>query len=149
MTDEDPILSYTDSSVLPDFTPVPMQRIRHDGWIPERQRRFVAGLAVTGSVEAAARMVGISRKSAYALRKRPDAQDFATAWDVAISNGRRRMDDYMFDRALNGVTTIQIKMGGAVEIGHGKDRHLVASQLKVPLPGQNTFKPKGVKGDKR
>lgn len=94
-------------------------------------------------------MVGISRKSAYALRKRPDAQDFATAWDLAISNGRHRMYDYMFDRAINGVTTIQIKMGGAVEIGHGMDRHLVASQLKVPLPGQNTFKPRGVKGDKR
>lgn len=39
---------------LPRFAPVPRQCQRHDGWTAERQRRFIAALADTGSVRAAA-----------------------------------------------------------------------------------------------
>lgn len=49
------------------------------------------------------------------------------------------MFDYMFDRALNGVTTITMRMGGAIELSHGPDRRLVAAQLTTPLPGQRPF----------
>lgn len=121
----------------PIFTPVPLQRVRHDGWTPQRQLAFIKALCVTGSVEAAARMVRISRKSAYALRLRPGAEEFAWAWDTAIGSGRARMYEYMFDRALNGVTTITMRMGGALELSHGPDQRLVAAQLTSPLPGQN------------
>lgn len=138
MTTETPTLS-TDESIAPDFTPVVLARNRHDGWTAQKQRMFIKALAVTGSVEAAARMVKMSRKSAYALRNRPDAEDFNRAWDTAIWTGRARLFDYMFDRAINGVTTITLKMGGAVDISHGKDGRLVAAQLKAPLPGQDTF----------
>jgi hypothetical protein len=84
-------------------------------------------------------MVRISRKSAYALRNRPDAKSFAGAWDVAIASGRARMFDYLMDRALNGVTTLRLKLGGAVEISNGLDGHLVAGHLKSPMPGDNRF----------
>lgn len=66
------------------FTPVP-GRARHDGWTPERQRRFVAAIGDVGSVSTAARLVGMSAKSAYALRRRAgDNSDFARAWDTAL-----------------------------------------------------------------
>jgi hypothetical protein len=54
----------------------------------------------------------------------------------------------MMDRALNGVTTITLKMGGAFEIAHGLDGQLVAGQLTSPLLGENRFSA-GRKGDIR
>ena len=126
-----------------------MQRNRHDGWTAERQQMFIMALSVTGQVEAACKMIRISRKSAYALRARDDAKNFAWAWDVAIASGRARLFDYLMDRALNGVTTITLKTGGAVEIGHGMDGKLVAAQLTSPLPGQSSFDlDKVTKGDR-
>ncbi len=98
-------------------------------------------LSVTGQVEAACKMSGISRKSAYQLRNREGAQNFVWAWDVAIQSGRARLFDYMMDRALNGVTTIKMRMGGAVDISHGMDGKLVAAQLRGPVPGEHSFTP--------
>jgi hypothetical protein len=117
-----------------------MLRNRHDGWTPDRQRMFIMALTFTGQVEAACKMSGISRKSAYQLRNREGAQHFVWAWDVAIQSGRARVFDHLMDRALNGVTTIRMRMGGAVDISHGMDGKLVAAQLKGPLPGTDTFK---------
>jgi molybdenum-dependent DNA-binding transcriptional regulator ModE len=70
-----------------------MQRHRHDGWTPERQRAFIQVLSVTGQVSTACRAVGISRKSAYKLLERPEAESFARAWEAALTEGRRRMLD--------------------------------------------------------
>ncbi len=125
-----------DEIVVPTFTPVPMRRNRHDGWTPERQHAFLLALTATGSVSAAARMVGLTRKSAYQLRKRLGAESFADAWDTAISSGRARIFEYMFDRAVNGVTTFRLRLGGAVDISHGLDGQLVAAQLKEPMHDQ-------------
>ena len=126
-------------TIAPTFTPVPMARNRYDGWTPERQRQFIMALAVVGSVDAAAKMIQISRNSAYKLRNREDAKSFARAWDIALSSGRARLFDYMMDRAINGVTTITLKLGGAVEIGHGLDGQLVTAQLRGPAPGEDRF----------
>lgn len=101
---------------------------------------FIMALSLTGQVEAACKMSGISRKSAYQLRNREGAQHFVWAWDVAIQSGRARLFDYLMDRALNGVTTIRMRMGGAVDISHGMDGKLVTAQLKGPLPGNHSFK---------
>jgi hypothetical protein len=128
-------------TVAPSFTPVPMARSRYDGWTPERQRQFIMALSIVGSVDAAAKMIQISRKSAYNLRSRPEAKSFARAWDIAISAGRARLFDYMMDRAINGVTTIKLKIGGAVEIEHGMDGKLVTAQLKSPVLGERRFNP--------
>jgi hypothetical protein len=138
-----------DLTIAPQFTPVPMQRNRHDGWTAERQQMFIMALTVTGQVEAACKMIRISRKSAYKLRDRPDAITFARAWDVAIALGRKRLFDYLFDRALNGTTTITLKTGGAVEIGNGLDRPLVAGFLKSPLESEDRFRNAERFGEKR
>lgn len=75
---------------LPAFAPVPVKR-RADGWTPLRQCEFIGVLAETGSVSAAAEFVGMARETAYRLRRKPGAEDFARAWDLALQvAGMRR-----------------------------------------------------------
>lgn len=71
---------------VPAFSPVPT-RERADGWTPERQAAFLAHLAVTRSVSAAARKVKMARETAYRLRRRPDAASFAATWDAVLGRG--------------------------------------------------------------
>lgn len=73
----------------PDFAPVPL-RCRRDGWTPERQRAFIRWLARGLRPGRAAERVGMSRKSAYALRLRPGGEGFAAAWDSAVAGALRR-----------------------------------------------------------
>ncbi len=66
------------------FTLVPV-KTRHDGWTAERQVGFIQRLALCGCVAAAAREVGMTKKSAYRLRDRPGAESFAAAWERALA----------------------------------------------------------------
>lgn len=84
------------------FTPVPLARRRHDGWTPERQAAFLTALAELGLVGTGAHSVGMSRKSAYALRARPGAESFAAAWDRALEPGRTSAVGHGIRRALEG-----------------------------------------------
>jgi transposase len=69
----------------PAFVPVPT-RARKDGWTPHAQARFITALAKTQNVRAAAAHVGLSRTSAYNLRKQPDSHSFCAAWDACLAN---------------------------------------------------------------
>lgn len=80
-----------------------MLRYRYDGWLPEKQTEFIERLADCGCVEEAARSVGMSRNSAYALRRRADAQAFRLAWDAALDLSVARLSDAAMARAINGV----------------------------------------------
>ena len=86
------------------FEPVPSASNRHDGWTPERQRGFIHALSKIGIVTFAANCVGMSRKSAYALRDRagPDS-GFARAWRDALLCGQTNAWFTAVDRALHGV----------------------------------------------
>lgn len=95
-------MTTTDQADSAAFAPVPL-RARHDGWTLTRQRQFVEALTETGSVTAAARSVGMTAQSAYRLRRRDSARDFAAAWDAALEMGRAPLLDVAFDRAVNGV----------------------------------------------
>lgn len=66
-------------------------RGRRDGWTVQRQVDFIGMLAETGSVMGACEAVGISRKSAYKLRARPQAESFAAAWDAALGGPIRKV----------------------------------------------------------
>lgn len=93
---------------LLEFTPVPGPAsgiTRHDGWSPVRQRGFIAALARIGVVSAAAKAVGMSRHSAYTLRKRDGAESFSAAWDAALDQGRGEALSTAIERALTGVST--------------------------------------------
>ena len=84
------------------FTPVPFARARHDGWSERRQRAFIDCLSRIGLVSAAAQAVGMSAKSAYALRKRPGAESFAEAWEEAVGNGLFMAEFAAIRRAVEG-----------------------------------------------
>lgn len=96
------------------FDPVLTGSTRHDGWTPERQRRFIAVLAVTGVVTAAARAVGKSATSAYKLRDRPGAEQLARAWDTALLMAGDRAYEQAIDRAINGVEVPRFYKGRQV-----------------------------------
>ena len=59
------------------------RRIRADGWTSERRVTFCVNLASSRSVTFAAASVGLSRKAAYALKKRDPG--FAALWQSALS----------------------------------------------------------------
>lgn len=99
------------------FTPVPVAP-RRDGWTPDRQRGFIQALGRVGSVATAARSVGRTARSAYRLRARPDAAEFAVAWDCAVDRGADNMRDHFVDRALNGAIVPRFYAGRQVGVVH-------------------------------
>jgi hypothetical protein len=86
----------------PEFEPA-HPRPRWDGWTPERQARFIQALGESACVAEACRAVGMSERSAYALRARVDAISFRNAWETALDYGVRRLSDATLSRAINGV----------------------------------------------
>ncbi len=88
--------------VVPDFKPVPRKH-RVDGWTPERQRAFIAALAATGSVTAAARSINMAKEGAYMLRLHPQGAGFRAAWEAALTAGLDRLGDIALERAIDGV----------------------------------------------
>lgn len=100
----DPAPTAAPASDAADFTPAELRR-RHDGWTPERQVAFIKALADTACVDEAARRVGMSRESAYTLRRRAGADSFRQAWDVALDHAVGRLADAALGRAMNGVAT--------------------------------------------
>lgn len=115
---------------LPEFTPVPTARNRHDGWTPDCQRRFLAALMAMGTVGHAARAVGRSPVSAYNLRRRSGSESFAQAWDFAIGEGRARAYAWAMERSINGYTTYRLRLGGTIEVEDSFDRRSVMAVLK-------------------
>lgn len=102
---------------VPPFLPVP-GRAREDGWTPKRQAQFIGYLAETGSVTEAARRVGISRMSAYRLRRGIEAESFAHAWDevLAVVRGiqipvRKVTYGELYEWALGGPVTVHMRRG--------------------------------------
>ena len=86
------------------FEPVPSASNRRDGWTPERQRAFIAALSKIGIVTAAAKSVGMSRKSAYALLKRAGPESsFVRAWSGAQAAGETTAWFTAIERALDGL----------------------------------------------
>lgn len=78
------------------------RRFREDGWTPQKQQEFIARLADTGCVDHACQDVQMSVSSAYRLRRSPGAEQFSSAWDVALQHASRKLLDCAFDRALRG-----------------------------------------------
>lgn len=86
------------------FVPVPFAVKRYRGWTPDRQRQFIHQLSRIGVVSAAAKAVGMTRDSAYKLRRRKDAESFAAAWDMALEMGHDNSHEHAITRAIEGYT---------------------------------------------
>ena len=91
-----------DENPLADYTPVTLQRTRHDGWTADRQRSFLTALAETGCISVACEQAGISARSAYRLRQHPSGQPFADAWDQALRFATARLMTLAYERSIRG-----------------------------------------------
>ena len=111
------------------FTPVPRRRARRRGWSEGRQRAFIFALSRLGSVAAAARAVGMTRRSAYRLLDAEGADDFARAWDQAIDEGLERVRTDAFQRALGGVFVPVWRRGKIVRVEHRQSDALAIALL--------------------
>ncbi|XAP77668.1 hypothetical protein ABC955_13960 [Citromicrobium bathyomarinum] len=123
---------------LPDFVPVPRQTDRHDGWTEDRQRRFIAALADTGSVHAACKAVNMSQAGAYYLRRQRGAESFRAAWQAAIDLGVQRIEDVAMDRALNGVDVPVYSYGKLVGTRTTYNDRLLMFMLRNRAPDRFT-----------
>ena len=108
----------------PEFTPV-STAARHDGWTPERQRAFITALASLGGVAAAARSVGMTPQTARRLRRRPGAEGFAGAWDIAVEQGRDRAREEAIRRGRDGWWSPVVRDGKVVGHRHRFDNRLL------------------------
>jgi hypothetical protein len=87
-----------------DYRWVPVRRRpRYDGWTEEKQRRFIEVLADTGLVSVAAKAVGMTRESAYKLRRAAHGAAFSRAWDAARHHAGSFLEDIAFESAIEGV----------------------------------------------
>jgi hypothetical protein len=92
------------------------RRLRHDGWTPDRMRRFLERFAECGLVVEACEAVGMSARAAYNLRDRDPL--FAAGWDAAIVKARPRLADEVFSRSMNGVVERIYRDGAVVAERH-------------------------------
>lgn len=86
---------------LANYVPVVLRK-RRDGWTADRQRIFLTALTETGCISDACKAAGVSARSAYRLRARPDALSFADAWDEALLVSVTRLATLAFERATRG-----------------------------------------------
>jgi hypothetical protein len=144
MTDQQPapFADLDPSDYALAFTPV-ATKPRHDGWTPERQRHFILLLRAMGVVAGAAKAVGCTAQSAYRLRLRDDAADFAAAWDRALAEGRSRAFDLAYERAVEGVEVPRYRRGKMVGTVRQVDSRILIAALAYaraapparPVPG--------------
>jgi hypothetical protein len=74
---------------------------RRDGWSPERKLRFLRRLAANGNVRSACAAVGMSRESAYTLRRRDPL--FGRGWAAALLLAREAGVEVLADMATEGI----------------------------------------------
>lgn len=102
---------------------------RHDGWTPDRQRRFCELLAESGRVDQAAASVGMSRETAYRLRRRAEGRAFAIAWDAALLLARQRLIDETFELAFTGAVEQVVRDGQVIAERRKRDPRMLLAAI--------------------
>lgn len=82
-------------------------------WTKAKEKIFLATLAETCNVTAAAGAAGMSASGAYMRRKKVAA--FRASWAEAIATAYRDLELVLLERALNGTEKIVTKPNGSVE----------------------------------
>ncbi|MCM8729578.1 hypothetical protein ACFO8O_01160 [Hephaestia sp. GCM10023244] len=110
-------------------TPAASDRTRCDGWTPDRQRAFLEAIAEGHNVDAAARIVGMTRQSAYALRHRAAGAAFAVGWSAATMIAREHIADTLLTRAIDGQVDTYTRADGTEITRHRYDNRLATTLL--------------------
>ncbi|PNU01999.1 hypothetical protein [Novosphingobium guangzhouense] len=105
----------------------PSPDVSHTAWDADRKVRFLDQLSQKGDVRAACAFVGMSRTSAYLLRRR-DAV-FADAWTAALVLARRHVEEVLATRALDGVEEAVWFRGELVGVRRRYDSRLLLAHL--------------------
>ena len=130
--DREPLPMLFDEEGYPviQFDPVPQRRRRRVGWDEDRQRAFIALLARIPSVVRAAKAVGMSARSAYKLLDRPEAEQFAKAWEMALDHGMTRLRGESIGRCLEGGDFVPVyRKGRLVRVDFRRNDRLAIALL--------------------
>ncbi|WP_298333997.1 hypothetical protein [uncultured Erythrobacter sp.] len=92
-----------------------------------RQAEFLRVLAQWGNVRAAAKAVGVSRATAYRLRR--ECLLFAELWDAALLCAKPQVEEVLADRALNGTQEVVFYHGEEVATRTRYDSRLLLAHL--------------------
>ena len=109
-------------------------RYRHDGLTPARQVAVVQAMAACGCIREACARVGISPEAVYELRRRPDAQSFRLAMDLALDGAVEKIEDGVFSRAIYGVEIPHYYKGELVGTHRRYDERLAMFILRYRKP---------------
>jgi hypothetical protein len=110
--------------------PVPYVR-RGDRWNKPKMAEFLRQLAATHSVTAAARAVGMSRRSAYKLRTRLKGQPFDIAWEAAFRHGCDELAHTALELALEGEVVRHYYQGELKGTYRKRNPQLIVQLLKM------------------
>ncbi|MEL7738657.1 helix-turn-helix domain-containing protein [Citromicrobium bathyomarinum] len=103
----------------------------------EAQADFLDALAQGGNVRAACAAAGISRSTAYRMRRA--CGRFEQLWDAALLVARTQVEAVLADRALNGVEETIFYHGEAVATRRRYDARLLLAHLaRLDRLTQNT-----------
>ena len=111
----------------------PHRRAPADGSTDRKRVGFIVTLAASGSVTFAAASAGLSRKSAYALKKRDCA--FASLWKCALEAGESlRPGGSKGDTAnpRNTINIVNLRAPDRSIASAGRDRFFANLQLRLP-----------------
>jgi len=115
-----------------DAEPLPPPYVEPDDrWSKWKMARFLRELAATHSVTAAARMVGMSRQSAYKLRSRLKGQPFDIAWEAAFRHGYDNLAHAALELALEGEEVPHYYQGELVATHRRRNPQLIVQLLKM------------------
>jgi hypothetical protein len=117
-----------DHAAFHGFSPPP-GATRHEGWTPDKQRRFLEALSEGHTVIQACAIVGLSKQSAYALRTSPRGASFALGWDAAVLKARDALADELMERAFNGTRDTVTRDDGSIVTRHRHDNRLALAML--------------------
>lgn len=108
-------------------------------WTFAKMAAFLRMLSATHSVSEAARIVGMSRQSAYKLRARLKGQPFDLAWDCVTRRQYDALAQAALERAIHGVEVPHFHKGELIHTSRRYDERLTVAMLAMrnrlaPLP---------------
>lgn len=107
-------------------------------WDEATCKAFLVELAEHGSVARAATVVGGSQAGVYDVRNRDS--EFAYAWSQAKLQAQDRIEDALFDGALNGYVEIRTAVDGATTTVHRQRPDIMLKLVARRDAGRTRFK---------